>query len=175
MKQLGILLMIALTVKSLPAQQPDADEINKSLEVVIRNLPAGLPDIKGELINKRGQTSRYHSKVTLPGALETFITEQPTFGRKAISWRSIIFTGSDADDAAKKYEALFNRLNNTIIRSHADKPFIVSGKYKSPSNRQSTISRFQLLPSTGDMKHVNIDVALEELNGQYTLSINVHQ
>jgi hypothetical protein len=175
MKQLAILLMILFSVKSLPAQQPDADEINKSLEVVIRNLPAGLTEIKGELINKRGQTSRYHSKVTLPGASETFITEQAAFGRKAISWRSVIFSSADADEAGKRYEALFNRLNNSIIRSAADKPFIISGKYKSPSNRQSTVSRFQLLPSTGDMRHVNIDLILEEVNGQYTLSVHVHQ
>ena len=175
MKQLAILLMITLAINSLHAQDPDADEINKSLEAVIRNLPAGLPEIKGELINKRGQTSRYQSKITLPGASETFITELAGFGRKTISWRSVVFSSSNPNEAAKRYEALFNRLNNSIIRSAADKPFIVSGKYKSPSTRQSTVSRFQLLPSTGDMKQVNIDLMLEEQQGQYTLSVHVHQ
>ena len=175
MKQLAILLMIIITGNSLPAQHTDPDEINKSLEVVVRNLPAGLPDIKGELINKRGQTARYHSKVILPGASETYITEQATFGRKAIGWKSVLFVSRDAVEAAEKYEALFNRLNNSIIRSAADKPFIVTGKYKAPSSRQSTMSRFQLLPSTGEMKHVNIDLVLEEGNGQYHLSLHVHQ
>ena len=175
MKQLAILLMITLTAKSLPAQQPDADEINKSLEVVIRDLPAGLPEIKGDLINKRGQTSRYHSKVTLPGASETVITEQPGFGKKTISWRSIVFSSGDPGEAAKKYEALFNRLNNSIVRSAADKPFIVTGKYRSPSIRHTAVSRFQLLPSTGDMKHVTIDLVLEEQHGLYVLSVHVHQ
>ena len=175
MKQLALLIMIIIAGKSLPAQHTDPDDINNSLEVVIRNLPAGLPDVKGELINKRGQTARYHSKVMLPGASETFITEQATFGRKVIGWKSVILVSRDAVEAVKRYEALFNRLNNSIIRSAADKPFIVSGKYKAPSSRQTTMSRFQLLPSTGEMKHVNIDLLLEELNGQYHLSLHVHQ
>ena len=175
MKPLALLVMIILAGKSLPAQYTDADEINKSLEVVVRNLPAGLPDIKGDLINKRGQTARYHSKVILPGASETYITEQATFGRKAIGWRSVLFVTRDAVEAAEKYKALFNRLNNSIIRSATDKPFIVTGKYKAPLSRQSTMSRFQLLPSTGEMKQVNIDLVLEALNGQYQLSLHVHQ
>ena len=175
MKQLALLLMIIVTGKSLPAQHADPDDINKSLEVVIRNLPAGLPDIKGDLINKRGQTARYHSKVILTGASETYITEQATFGRKAIGWKSVVFVSTDPAEAIKRYEALFNRLNNSIIRSAADKPFIVSGKYKVPSSRQTTMSRFQLLPSTGEMKHVNIDLVLEEVNGQHQLSLHVHQ
>ena len=175
MKQLAILLMIIIGVKSLPAQQPEPDEINKSLEVVIRNLPSGLPDIKGDLINKRGQTSRFHSKLTLPGASETYITEQVAFGRKAISWKCTLYYSKNLIEVENRYEGLFNRLNNSIIRSSSDKPFILSGKYKSPSHRQNTVTRFKLLPSTGDMKDVQIDIILEEENYQDILSVHVHQ
>src|SRR5687768_9550139 len=103
MKQLAILLMIISAVKSLPAQQPDSSQINKSLEIVIRHLPSGLAEFKGDLLNRRGQISRFHSKLTIPGSAETVITEQAAFGRKHVSWRTIVFKTRTAAEASAMY------------------------------------------------------------------------
>ena len=174
MKQLAILLLITTLVKSLPAQQPDSSQINKSLEVVIRHLPSGLLEFKGDLLNRRGQTSRFNSKLTIPGTTETIITEQAAFGRKDVSWRTVVFKTTNSTEASAIYTEIFNQVNNAIIRSISDKPYILTGKYKAPSGNKTTISRFQLLPSTGEMKDVKVDLILDETNGDFTLSLNVH-
>jgi hypothetical protein len=174
MKQLFILLLIVSYLKPLRAQQPDSSQINKSLEVVIQHLPSGLADFKGDLVNRRAQTSRFDSKLVIPGTSETIITEQAAFGRKHVSWRTVIFKGTNAAEAAATYTDIFNQINNAIIRSISDKPYILTGKYKMPSGNKTTASRFQLLPSTGEMKDVKVDLILEETNGDFTVSLNVH-
>jgi hypothetical protein len=174
MKQLVILLLIIYSAKPLPAQQPDSGQINKSLEVVIQHLPTGLAEFKGDLLNRRGQTSRFNSKLSIPGTAETIITEQAAFGRKQVGWRTIVFKTVNVADAVAKYTETFNQINNAIIRSLSDKPYILTGKHKTPAGNRNTTSRFQLLPSTGEMKDVKVDLVLDETNGEYTVSLHVH-
>src|SRR5687768_18192324 len=103
MKQLAILLLIISAAKSLRGQQLDSSQINKSLEVVISHLPSGLSEYKGDLINKRGQTSRFNSKLTIPGTLETIITEQASFGRRQVSWRTVVLKTRNGAEASGMY------------------------------------------------------------------------
>jgi hypothetical protein len=173
MNQLAIVLLISFSGKALLAQDVYPD-LNKSLETVIRSFPAALADVKGELIQSRGQTSEYRSKLTITGASAATITEQQMIGRKILSWKTVLYSGTDIEDIKIKYSEVFKQLNNSIIKSGSDKPFILSGKFREPFLAKTAVSHFALLPSTGELKDIKVDLILDRNGKMFLVYLNVY-
>jgi hypothetical protein len=172
MIRLAILLLISFSTKALHAQSSDA-EINHSLETVIQHFPSGLSGIKGQPIITRGLTAEYHSTINISGASPAIISEQQFPGRKLVSWKSILFSGINPEEVKIKYREVFNLLNNSIIKSGSEKPFILSGKFREPFITKTASSHFSLLPATGELKDVRVDLVIEKVAKGYVLAVVV--
>jgi hypothetical protein len=150
------------------AQSVFSNEINSGIQAVLQDYPNDLKNTRGELLAKRGQTSDYASRVSIPGVQSAVITES----RGSLSWKVTMFKESDFDRATQKFEELFRQINKAIIKSN-DKPFILSGNYSKPGPTRTTVIRFQLLPSMGDLKDVVVELSMHRAGRDYVGDINI--
>ena len=171
MKHLAILLLSTFTGQMLHAQPVASLSINKSLEIVIRSISGEGADMKGAEISRDGQTTRFQSNLLLPG-LPSGIIEERRQGSSTISWKTVLHSSNSRTEAFNKYRDLFNSLNNSIIKSASEKPFIVSGRYKQPSD-DNTIMDFELLPAAEELKELKLQLIIEKSDDDYIIFLQV--
>ena len=169
MKEFLSVLLVSLAFDA-SAQSVFSNEINSSLQAVLQDYPNKLKNVKGTLVAKKGQTSEYHSLVKVPGAVSASITES----RNALTWKGTMFRGSDFSKASEKFSALYGLINKAIIKSVHEKPFILTGNYVEPSSTRPTSIRFDLLPSTGELKDVVVELNMYKSGRDYIIDLVVN-
>ena len=165
MKQLLFSSYFLIVLFSVSAQGVFTNNTTATVETVIQDLRNGYVNIKGELISKTGTQSEYKSKVQLPGALSSIIIQNKWIGKDVYSWRAILYNGNNFNAAADKFKETFNEINNSVIKSGSDKPYIISGHFEEPSQSESTNLFLVLLPATGDLQNLRIELTLQKKQG----------
>ena len=84
-------------------------------------------------------------------------------------------SGRDFNAARNQYHELYDQIANTIIKVDGQKPFIVSGQFRTPyENRAENLIPFELLPAAGDMKSLKVDLILTKDASGWKVIINVY-
>jgi uncharacterized protein involved in tolerance to divalent cations len=176
MKSLALALM--LTLPSLVhAQGVFNNQASAALQKVIGDYPNHFKNIQGDVVNTEAQSTDYSSKVLFPGAMSAVVTRYSTTNEKnnLYTWKCVISQSEDFEVISKKYKELYNQLKNSIIKIDGQKPFILNGSYEIPTaDKKFTTTDFYLLPSTGDMKKLKVELSLEYYVTEWKMSIVVY-
>ena len=165
--------VITLSV-SLSAQGVFSNNTQVILEKVIRDYPNHFHNIKGELIGQALQTARYRSTLQFPGAASSTVILATVSGSEASDWNCTILQTSDFGAASARFAEIYNQLSNSIITTVEEKTFILNGQYEVPSqNKQYTEVMFSLLPGVGEMKHLHVELTLNQEHENWVVNTNV--
>jgi hypothetical protein len=155
------------------AQGSFSNGINKTLELVIQGKQNHFAAIKGQQIAQKGQVTEFRTTAEIPGAVSTSIIETKAAGKSQAKWSAVLFRSNDFAQAKEKFNEYFQSINNGIIRSGSEKPFILSGNGKDPSANASTSVYFQLLPTIGDVKNLVIELNMQKQGATWRIALNV--
>ena len=174
----GLTLLLLLAVPWLvPAQGVFTNQTHQTLQKVINDFPNHFKNIKGRLIEQNPQTTDFASNVQIPGSINATVTKYTSSDPKEeiYSWKCIMLATDDFEEVTQKYKTLYNEIKNSIIKLDGNKPFILNGAYVDPTEEKRFISTaFNLVPASGKLKKLKIDLTLEYLVTEWTLSILVY-
>lgn len=171
---LSLLWLFAFNTTGV-AQGVFNNQTNYALEKVVQDYPSQFRNIKGELLSTKPGLAEYKSTIAIPGAVSTTITLSGAAHRQSVSWQSVLYAGSEFTAAKNRFEELFNQIKNTIIKPEGGKAAIVNGLYMNPSAEKTfTTIQFDLLPATGLMQKVNIDLMLKNTGTQWKIILSVY-
>jgi hypothetical protein len=81
----------------------------------------------------------------------------------------------DFETVSVKYKNLFNQIKNSIIKIEGEKPFILSGTYHAPTQeKRFTTSSFTLVPASGPMRNVRVEISLEYYVTEWKVALLVY-
>jgi hypothetical protein len=175
MKNACLLLLLSCICGCCCAQGVFSNQTNSTLEKVVKDYPSQFKNIKGEQLSSTGGSIEYKSIIAIPGAVSTVITQSVLAHKSVLSWQSVLYEGSTFSGAKGRFEELFNQIKNTIVKPEGGKAVIVNGMYTDPSeNNTFTTIQFDLLPATGVMQDVCIDLILKNTGKQWKIVLNVY-
>lgn len=153
-----------------------SNKTNIALEKVVKDFPNRFHNIKGDVIAQKAQSTEYKSTIQVPGSTSCYVTKRNVTNNDTYSWSCIVFVNKDFNLAKTKFKEIFDQIENTIIKVDGQKPFIVSGQYRTPvEQRKFTPIVFELLPAVGEMKKLKIELDLQnEMNDDWKVLLNVY-
>lgn len=160
---------------SLSAQGVFSNKTQTVVEKVIQDYPNHFLNIKGELIGRALQTSRYKSTLELPGAASSTVTFISTAGAEGSGWTCNVLQTASFDEARARYAEIYGQLSNSIVSAADQKTFILSGQYEAPiPDKKENEVLFSLLPGVGEMKRVHVDLILRGEGSNWVVAISVN-
>ncbi|HVU85033.1 MAG TPA: hypothetical protein VHC50_09335 [Puia sp.] len=151
-----------------------SNKTNQALEKVIRDYPNRFHNIKGEMISQQANTAEYKSVVLVPGASSCILTKS-TSSNDFFSWSCTALNSRDFQAARAKFKEVYEQIENSIIKVDGQKPFILSGQYRTPTELRNFNSIiFELLPAVGDMKSLKVELSLEKSMAIWKVKLNVY-
>ena len=157
------------------AQGVFRNQTNTALEKVVQDYPLHFKNIKGELLSSAQGSAEFRSTVAIPGAVSTTITQSAAAQKQLVCWQSVVFDGKEFNTAKTRFEELYNQIKNTIIKPVGEKAVIVNGMYTNPAEDKSyTIIQFDLLPASGTMQKLNIDLMMKKAGTAWTIILSVY-
>lgn len=171
MKNVTYLLLFFFGTLTTHAQGVFSNQTNVALQKVIEDFPNHFRNIKGDLI--ADNRTDYRSKVEIPGSINCVISENGP-GKDIYAWKAELYQTNNFDQARKKFSELYNQIHNTIIKIEGEKPVILNGKYEVPDGEKKFTSiGFHVLPATGHMGRLKVELALHESAGAWKISLYV--
>jgi hypothetical protein len=177
MRSLTVTLVFLSIVVFAAAQEDDvfSNKTNLALEKVIRDFPNRFHDIKGDLIANGPKMTQYKSTVQIPGFPSCLVIRYGSSDHDSYSWNGTAFETKDFLQAKKRFKEIYDQIQNTIIKIDGEKPFIVSGQYRTPYEERKYCSiAFELLPSVGEMKKMKMDLVMQNVMQEWKISITVY-
>ena len=176
MKALTQLLLLVIPLLCHSQQSVFTNQTHLTLQKVINDYPNHFRNIKGRIINEDPQTTDYASTVQIPGAVQTVITRySSTDDREIYSWKCVLLESEDFEVVTRKYKELFDQMKNSIIKLDGNKPFILNGTYEDPSEeKRFASSPFSLVPASGDLKRLKVELTIEFLVTEWKVSVLVY-
>jgi hypothetical protein len=152
-----------------------SNKTNQALEQVIRDFPNQFHNIKGDLITQKNNQAEYKSTVIMPGAIACSISKSGATSEAAYSWTCVAANANSFALARSRYKEIYDQIANTIIKVEGQKPFILSGQYRTPTEtRNLNAISFDLLPAVGEMKSLKIDLSIEKDMASWKVKIHVY-
>jgi len=174
----SLLLTLVLMIPAVWLFSQDdvfSNKTSQALEKVIRDYPNRFHNIKGEMISQHANTAEYKSVVLFPGASSCTLTKNNTADNDFCSWSCTALNTRDFAAARARFKEIYEQIENSIIKVEGQKPFILSGQYRTPTEfRNMNRILFELLPAVGDMKSLKIELSLEKSMALWKVKLNVY-
>ena len=176
MKALTHFLLLVMPFYVGAQQSAFTNQTHTTLQKVINDYPNHFRNIKGEILVENPQTTDYTSKVQIPGSVNTVITKYSSEDSTEIySWKCVLLESEDFETVLKKYKEVYNQLKNSIIKLDGNKPFILNGTYVDPTEeKRYTASPFSLVPASGELKKIKVELTMEYLVTEWKVSLLVY-
>ncbi|HTQ29518.1 MAG TPA: hypothetical protein VMI35_15385 [Puia sp.] len=175
MRSLAFSVAFLMYTVASPAQDVFSNSTNVALEKVIRDFPNRFHNIRGEVVAQHTKSTEYKSTIQVPGFFSCVVTHYSGADNEAYSWNCTAYQSRDFTLARNRFKEIYDQIENTIIKVDGEKPFIVSGQYRTPyEERKLTNIDFELLPATGEMKNMKIELILQNLQSEWKVSLNVY-
>src|SRR5688500_14375738 len=171
MKNVTYMLLFFFLNQTSSAEGVCSNQTKIALEQVIEHLHNHIRNIKAEQVSD----NNYHKRANMeiPGAIKCVISENGV-RKDTYAWKAELYQTADFDQARKKYSELYNQIHNTIIKIEGEKPVILNGKYETPDGaKKSNSIGFHVLPATGQMGRLKVELLLFESAGAWKIALNV--
>jgi len=174
MKNVTYLLLFFFLTQTTSAQGVFSNQTNIALQKVIEDFPNHFRNIKGDQLSDNN-SSDFKSKVEIPGAINCLVKDNGT-GKDIYTFKAELYQTPDFEQARKKFSELYNQIHNTIIKIEGEKPVILNGKYEAPDGEKKFTSiSFHVLPATGYMRRLKVELSLQESAGGWKIALNVSE
>jgi hypothetical protein len=175
MKSITILVIAFTLTSSCYSQGVFTNDVNSALQKVIQDYPNYFANLKGAQIPGNPRNDQYHSTVKVPGSVNCMLTRYKAEKREIYSWKCVMLESETFNSAKSKYVELYNQIRNTIVKMEGEKPFILNGKYETPTDdRKFTSIIFELLPAIGHMQKLKVDLTLEQSADNWKITLAVY-
>ena len=171
MRRIIIVLSLNLIFNSGMSQGVFDNNTHTALQKVIADYPNDFRNIRGDKI--AGKSSEFHSNIQVPGSQHCVFVEGQS--RKNFTWECQFMATTDFDKASKRFKEIYESVKNSIIKIEGKPPFILNGKfeYASPDKEQTPIN-FELLPSSGEMQSLRVELLLRKDGSNWKVSLLVY-
>jgi hypothetical protein len=170
----SFLLIFTIALKGL-SQGVFTNDVNSALQKVIQDYPNRFVNIKGPQVTANSHSVQYYSTVKVPGSLNCLLTQHSITRKEIYSWKCVMLESEQFEEAKYKFAELYNQIKNTIIKMQGEKPFILNGKYEVPcAEKKITSVIFQLLPATGDMQRLKVELTLQHYMNDWKVTLTVY-
>jgi len=161
MKQICLLLWLAVASASVHAQGVFSTKTTTALQKVIEDYPHRFNNIKGDRLAEHTRAVDYTSRVVIAGASSPVITLYATSPKQQYAWNCELSSSDNFEQAKNNFQDLFNQISNTIIKIDGEKPFILNGKYEVPAGeKKATTIRFELLAAPEAVQLLKVELTL---------------
>ena len=151
------------------------NDVNSALQKVIQDYPNHFINLKGAQVAGNMNTVQYYSTVEVPGSVNSILTQYSATKKEIYSWKCVMLESERFSEAKSKFIELYNQIRNTIVKMEGEKPFILNGKYETPTDdKKFTSVIFQLLPATGQMQKLKVELTLLQTVSDYKITLAVH-
>jgi hypothetical protein len=175
MKSIITIVVISTLSYASAAQGVFTNDVNSALQRVIQDYPNHFVNLKGAQVKGNRRAVQFHSTVEVPGSLNCVLTECSSSKKDIYSWNCVMLASGNYGKAKDKFNELYNQIRNTIVKMEGEKPFILNGKYESPSDDKNFTSIiFQLLPATGDLQKLKVELTLQHSLYEWKVALAVY-
>lgn len=171
MKRIIIVLSLIFTLNPGFSQGVFDNNTHTALQKVIADFPNDFRNIKGDKI--AGKNSEFHSSIQVPGSQHCVFVESQA--RKNFTWECQFMATANFELANKRFKEIYESVRNSIIKIDGKPPFILNGKFEYPSpDRDQTPINFELLPSSGEMQSLRVELLLRKDGTTWKVSLLVY-
>ena len=171
----SIISVLLLMSSAAYSQGVFNNEVNAALQKVIKDFPNQFNNIKGSAVPGNRQAVVFKSEVDVPGSINCTIIQSATQKRTS-SWKCIMLESRNFNDAKTRFRELYDQIKNTIVKIDGERPFILNGKFESPSeDKHTTTILFELLAATGDMQKLKVDLTLTHAGNDWRITLSVYE
>jgi len=175
MKSIITLVILVIATFSAVSQGVFTNDVNSALQKVIQDYPNHFVNIKGAQVMGNNQRVQYHSNVEVPGSLISVVTQYSASQKGLYSWKCVMMESEQFAEAKTRFTELYNQIRNTIVKIEGEKPFILNGKFETPTDdRKFTTVIFQLLPATGKMQKLKVELTLQQYLNDWKVTLSVY-
>lgn len=175
MKSMFTLIIGCTLTIAVYGQGVFSNDVNSALQKVIQDYPNHFANLKGAQITGALRVVQYRSTVEVPGSLNCVLTPYRSSKKERYSWKCLMLESDNYSEAKARYTELYNQIRNTIVKIEGEKPFILNGNYETPSDdKKYTTVLFQLLPATGDMQKLKVELTLLHTVNEWQLLLSVY-
>lgn len=109
-------------------------------------------------------------------AVAGLVSKRESLRKDDARWKTDVLETSSFETAASKYKELFNQIGNSIVRIDGQKPYILNGQYEAPAeNKRNHSIIFNMIPSTGQMQNVKVELLLSQQANAWKVSVAVYE
>lgn len=175
MKSITILIIGFTLTSACYSQGVFTNDVNSALQKVIQDYPNHFINLKGAQVAGNMHTVQYYSTVEVPGSLNCVLTPYGATKKEVYSWNCVMLESERFSEAKNKFTELYNQIRNTIVKMEGEKPFILNGKYETPTDdKKFTSVVFQLLPATGQMQKLKVELTLQQTTSDWKITLAVY-
>lgn len=170
-----IFLILLLSLLELRGQGAFSNSTNSTLQKVLEDYPQSFNGIRGDLLFDKHQNKDFKSLVSIPGAIRATITHVTAAGQQNASWNCLLFETNSFLEASGKFRNYYDEIRNSIIKIGGQKAYILNGAYSNPQETASShLIAFQLLPATGELQKVKVELHLFFAESNWKIALIVH-
>jgi len=136
------------------------NDLRNNLSKVLSDYVMGFSTLKSDTIVVNPQSIEFATKLDFQGCEENSITQ---YNSKNLiySWKAVLLTTEEFEEASKKYKWLYNQLKVMTVDIQ-DYSFTLSGDYDEPDESKKFFgSIFKLTPNAGNMPKLKIEAAMQ--------------
>jgi hypothetical protein len=144
--------------------------IAPDIKKVIDDYPNHFDNILGELIIQNPQSTDYECNFKVNGAQECTITRYSGKKTPVTSWRALMLSTVNFEEAKRKFRSLYNELNNLSKESMQ-----LKGTYESPAEEKNFTSiLFSFDPPAESIKKLRVELVMEAEGMDWKVKVLVY-
>ena len=173
----SIITIVILSILSLAGRSQGvfANDVNAALQKVIQDYPNHFINLKGPQVAGNTRTIQFQSTVEVPGSLNCVLTQYSSGKKDIYNWKCVMLESANFGEAKNKFSELYNQIRNSIVKMDGEKPFILNGRYETPSDdKKFTSVIFQLLPATGELQKLKVELTVQHYINDWKVTLLVY-
>ena len=170
----AVLLLFCLNSKAQLKFPVTNNDIRNNLSTVLSDYVMGFSNLKSDTIVVNPQSIEFATRLDFQGCEENSITQYKS-KNQIYSWKAVLLTSEDFEEASKKYKWLFNQLKVMTVNVQ-NYSFTLSGEYDEPDESKKFCSSiFKLNPNASNMPKLKIESSMQFEFPVWKISILVYE
>ena len=150
------------------------NDLRNNLSRIITDYANGFTALRGDTIEIDPQTIEFSSKLQFNGAEQNSIVEYRS-SKPVYSWKAVLMSTEDFEEASKKYKWLFNQLKVMTVKVE-DYSFTLDGNFDAPDeSRKFCSSIFKLTPNAANMPRLKIEATMQYEFPEWKINLMIYE
>lgn len=171
---ISILLFLSLKSQAQLKFPVTNNDLRINLSKIISDYTQGFSSLKGDTISVNAQSIEFATKINFQGSEQNSITQYKS-KNSIYSWKAVLLTTEDFEEASKKYKWLYNQLKVMTVKVQ-DYSFTLSGDYDTPDeSKKFCSSMFKLTPNAANMPRLKIEASMQFEFPEWKINLIVYE